>query len=79
VDATTLRDKIDNHLKVLNDDYRVERAAALKDVIVTVLPDETFIDFMASKGKVGGAFKFPRVMKGKIFEEWKEFIATHKK
>jgi hypothetical protein len=79
VDASILRDKIDNHLKVLNDDYRVERAAALKEVIVTVLPDETFIDFMASKGKVGGAFKFPRVMKGKIFDEWKEFIATHKK
>jgi hypothetical protein len=79
VDPNVLREKIDNHLKVLNDDYRVERDAALKEVIVTVLPDETFIDFMASRGTVGGAFKFPRVMKGKIFEDWKEFIEKHKK
>lgn len=78
-DPTVLRDKIDGHLKVLNDDYRVERGAALKEVIVTVLPDELFIEFMASKGKVGGAFKFPRVMKGKVLQEWQEFVSQHKR
>ncbi|MBS1636743.1 MAG: GH3 auxin-responsive promoter family protein [Bacteroidetes bacterium] len=79
VDETALRNKIDNHLKEINDDYRVERISALKDVFVTVLPDSAFIDFMASKGKLGGAFKFPRVVKGKQLEEWEEFIKQYKK
>lgn len=79
VSEEKLRVKIDNHLKEINDDYRVERISALKDVIVTVLPDQAFIDFLASKGKLGSANKFPRVMKGKQLEEWKEFIKKYKK
>lgn len=78
VSAEKLREKIDMHLKEINDDYRVERISALKDVIVTVLPDQAFIDFLASKGKLGSANKFPRVMKGKQFDEWKEFIKKYK-
>lgn len=78
VDADILRTKIDEHLKVINDDYRVERTSALKDVYVTVLPDQAFIDFLGSKGKLGSAFKFPRVMKGKQLEEWQEFIKKYK-
>lgn len=77
VSADVLREKIDEHLKVINDDYRVERSAALKDVIVTVLPDDAFIDFLASKGKLGSAHKFPRVMKGKQLEEWQQFIKKY--
>jgi hypothetical protein len=29
---------------------------------------------MNSKGKVGGQHKFPRVLKGKMLEEWQEFL-----
>lgn len=79
IEASVLRDKIDNHLKVLNDDYRVERIAALKEVLVTVLPDEVFIEFLAAKNKLGAQSKFPRVMKGKMFEEWKSFIEKYNK
>jgi hypothetical protein len=79
VSAEKLRERIDAHLKVINDDYRVERTSALKDVIVTVLPDEAFIDFLASKGKLGSANKFPRVMKGKQLEEWQAFIKKYSK
>lgn len=79
VSADALRIKIDEHLKEINDDYRVERISALKEVIVTVLPDEAFIDFLASKGKLGSAHKFPRVMKGKQLEEWQEFIKKYQK
>jgi hypothetical protein len=77
-DEKVLKEKIDSHLKVINDDYRVERTSALKDVIVTVLPDGVFIDFLASKGRLGSANKFPRVMKGKLLEEWEEFIKKYK-
>jgi hypothetical protein len=50
----------------------------LKDVIVEVLPENTFINFLETKGKVGGQHKFPRVLKGKLLEEWTEFLNQHK-
>lgn len=74
VDPKVLRDKIDGHLKVLNDDYAVERSAALKDIYVDVLPVKTFYDWMQSKGKIGGQNKFPRVIKGAQLEDWKSFL-----
>ncbi len=75
VDANKLKERIDHHLKVLNDDYAVERSAALRDVIVDVLPLNKFYDWMESKGKVGGQNKFPRVMKNAQLEEWINFIS----
>ncbi len=75
VDAQELRFNIDNYLKELNDDYAVERNSALKDVLVTVLPERKFMDFMESRGKLGGQNKFPRVMKGKLLEDWVGFLS----
>ena len=76
VDAELLRQKIDNCLKDLNDDYAVERKSALKEVYLKVLPVSKFMEFMHLKGKIGGQHKFPRVMKGKMFEDWTKFIET---
>ncbi len=75
VDATKLGELIDAHLKVLNDDYEVERNHALKAVTAFVLPEQVFLDFMNSKGKIGGQHKFPRVLKGKMLEDWKRFLS----
>ena len=74
VDATVLKNKLDEHLKILNDDYAVERSAALKEVFVDVVPLKTFYDWMETKGKVGGQNKFPRVMKKAQLEDWKSFL-----
>lgn len=74
VNREELRVRIDEKLKELNDDYEVERKHALKEVIVTVLPEDAFMDFMKSKGKVGGQHKFPRVLKGKMLEDWRKFL-----
>jgi hypothetical protein len=74
VNNEELRLRIDAKLKELNDDYEVERKHALKDVIVTVLSEDTFMDFMKSKGKIGGQHKFPRVLKGKMLEDWQRFL-----
>ncbi|MBS1680129.1 MAG: GH3 auxin-responsive promoter family protein [Bacteroidetes bacterium] len=74
VDSKILKDKIDAHLKELNDDYAVERSAALKEVLVEVLPLKKFHEYLSSKGKVGGQNKFPRVMKNAQLEEWTEFL-----
>ena len=75
VDARVLKGKIDAHLKELNDDYAVERSAALKEIFVDVLPIKKFYEWMESKGKVGGQNKFPRVMKNAQLEEWTNFVS----
>ncbi len=76
VDAAVLRTKIDQHLRVLNDDYATERDSALKEVFLEVLPEKKFLDFMALKGKLGSQHKFPRVMKGKMLADWEKFLQT---
>ncbi|TRX49843.1 GH3 auxin-responsive promoter family protein [Fulvivirga sp. M361] len=66
--------KLDNVIKQLNDDYAVEREAALKEVFVSVLPVATFYKYMESKGKVGGQNKFPRVIKDTQLQDWRSFL-----
>jgi hypothetical protein len=78
-DPEELRHRIDSKLKELNDDYEVERRHALKDLLVTVLPEKTFMDFMKAKGKEGGQHKFPRVLKGKMLEDWEQFLQRQTK
>lgn len=75
-DTVLLSQHIDDCLKQLNDDYEVERKHALKAVNVKLLPTKVFMDFMEYKGKMGGQHKFPRVMKGKMLEEWNQFIIS---
>lgn len=65
---------IDEHLKNLNDDYRVERMEAIKDICVNVLPSEIFYKYMKIEGKEGSANKFPRVLKNSRIEEWENFL-----
>ena len=74
IDEEILAQKIDEQLKLLNDDYEVERKHALKAVKVKALPPNTVIDFLTMKGKVGGQHKFPRVLKGKMFDEWQKYL-----
>lgn len=74
VDDAALINKIDDALKVLNDDYAVERRGPLVEVRCTVVPEGTFYDFMKSIGKAGGQNKFPRVVKSKQLELWLAFL-----
>jgi hypothetical protein len=76
VDAEKLRKRIDQQLRELNDDYAVERDSALKEVFLEVLPEQKFMQFMELKGKLGSQHKFPRVMKGKMLEDWNRFLET---
>lgn len=73
--AEKVRELIDSKLKEINDDYAVERKSALKDVVVKVLPAQAFLDFLEMKGKSGGQNKFPRVVKGDLLTEWKNFVS----
>jgi hypothetical protein len=74
VNTEQLRFLIDEKLKELNDDYAVERKSALKAVLLDVLSEEQFLAFMKLKGKVGGQHKFPRVLKGKMLEDWQHYL-----
>ncbi len=77
VEAELAKEKIDGYLKNLNDDYRVERTAALKEVFVEILPLQVFYDWLKQQGKEGGQNKFPRVIKGLQREKWESFIADY--
>ncbi|GAB4206227.1 MAG: GH3 auxin-responsive promoter family protein [Bacteroidia bacterium] len=74
IDKYIVKEKLDNYLKQLNDDYRVERLAALKDIIIDIIPDDVFIQFLEYKKRAGAQSKFPRVIKGTLYEEWKQFL-----
>lgn len=70
--------KIDEYLKNLNDDYRVERLEAIKDVHVRVIPSKVFYEYMREKGKEGSANKFPRVLKNSRIDDWESFLRDRK-
>jgi len=76
VEDDILRNRIDEKLRMLNDDYAVERDSALKEVLLKKLPEEKFMHFLELKGKIGGQHKFPRVMKGKMYEDWMKYLTT---
>jgi hypothetical protein len=69
-----LKDALDEKLKVLNDDYRIEREYALKNVLLKKVPVSSFYDWMRKNGKEGGQHKFPRVLRDKKHMEWESFL-----
>ena len=77
IDPRVARSKIDEYLKILNDDYRVERIEAIRDIFVEILPTKVFADWMKMKGKEGGANKFPRVLKKNLLTEWQDYISEY--
>ncbi|MEY4594935.1 MAG: hypothetical protein RIQ47_1345 [Bacteroidota bacterium] len=76
-DTQVLSKRLDQLLCELNDDYAVERSAALKDLKLELVPVDKFYGFMTTKGKLGGQHKFPRVLKAAQLEEWKEFLSKN--
>jgi len=76
VEAEVLLHKIDQRLRDLNDDYAVERGSALREVRLQKLPEEKFLHFLELKGKVGGQHKFPRVLKGQMYEDWVKYLQS---
>ena len=74
LDADRFAARLDHHLQALNDDYGIERIAALGHPLVEIHPTTTFYRFMKKKGKSGGQHKFPRVIKGQLLEEWESYL-----
>jgi hypothetical protein len=79
IDPKLAIQKIDESLKLLNDDYMVERMEAVKELFIDILPSKVFYDYMKKMGKEGSANKFPRVLKGQRLEDWENYLkSTHK-
>jgi hypothetical protein len=77
IDPDLLIKRIDHYLCELNDDYAIERKSALKEVFIEKLPEHLFINFMEKEGKLGSQYKFPRVLKGKMLQEWNDFLGSY--
>lgn len=73
-DKDLVRSILDRQLCSLNDDYEIERKHVLKTMKIHLLPERDFLDFLDSKGKLGGQAKFPRVMAESVYEEWISFL-----
>lgn len=65
---------LDEHLQRINDDYRIERQYALRDVRVTLLPHHIFYHWLEQHGKMNGQAKVPRVLKGKAQSSWEAYL-----
>ncbi|MCX6283816.1 MAG: GH3 auxin-responsive promoter family protein [Bacteroidetes bacterium] len=76
-DPLTLARKLDDCLKVLNDDYRVERLEAIRQIQAEIVPLQAFYDWMKIQGKEGGAHKFPRVLKNQQLKSWEEHLRNY--
>jgi len=74
VESEKVRTLLDAELKRLNDDYATERTHALKDIMVTVLPNSVFIEWMEKYAKVGAQSKFPRVLSDERYAQWIDFL-----
>jgi hypothetical protein len=77
-DATLAATKLDEYLKVLNDDYRVERLEAIKEVSVEIFPTQVFYNWMKKNNKIGSQNKFPRVLKNGKLADWEQYIDDYK-
>lgn len=78
LNSETAKLKIDEYLKNLNDDYRVERLEAIKDIQVIILSSNIFYEYMREIGKEGSANKFPRVLKNSRIDDWENFLRDKK-
>ncbi|MGE5382189.1 MAG: GH3 auxin-responsive promoter family protein [Omnitrophica WOR_2 bacterium] len=77
IDKEAIKKQLDLNLKDLNDDYRVERIAAIQDVIVELLPLDLFYQYLKILGKEGGQHKFPRVIKKEQLTRWEDFLNSN--
>ena len=62
---------LDNALKALNSDYEAKRYHnfTLKEPVVRSLKEDTFMNWLKQKGKLGGQNKIPRLSNDRIFIE----------
>lgn len=74
VDKQEIMQEIDAEVCRLNDDYAAVRKYTLLPPEITILPNQTFYDFMDSLGKSGAQNKFPRVLNTEQRPKWLAYL-----
>ena len=74
LNAAEFAAQLDAHLGAINDDYRIERQYALREVRVRLLPHEFFYNWLEQQGKLNGQAKIPRVLKGAAQANWEAYV-----
>ena len=74
LDSEVAAEALDRILKDLNKNYAVARSKALKHIWVKVLPSKQFYEWLANEKQKGGQTKMPRVIEGKRFGRFRDFI-----
>lgn len=72
-----LTEELDKRLKLVNDDYAVERQHALHKIYADVVPHEHFMGYLKSIGREGAQIKFPRVIKEAQLESFEQYLQRH--
>ncbi|MBL7823822.1 MAG: GH3 auxin-responsive promoter family protein [Saprospiraceae bacterium] len=70
LDEKIVSERLDEILCALNDDYKVERQSALKEIKVKFCYPYIFYSWMKIHGKYGGQGKFPRVLNSEKYSKW---------
>ena len=68
--ASSISEQLDAALKVRNADYCLQRRVILAPPRVELLPSSQFYNWLKTQGKLGGQYKFPRVLRGERLESW---------
>ncbi len=71
IDLQLFTYELDSALRSINSDYDAKRYKdiALRQLIITPLPNGTFNSWLRSKGKLGGQHKVPRLSNDRVFVE----------
>jgi len=76
LDSEAIKNHLDEHLKNSNKNYKVARNKALKDVKISLIPSEKFLEWNDTNKHKGGQVKMAKVMKEDAFREWQEFVES---
>ena len=73
-----IKNDLDVVLRNTNAEYNAERNRSIAGIYLDIIPLYLFFDWLRKKGKKGAQIKFPKVLKGNQYQEWKEFIKSTK-
>jgi hypothetical protein len=77
VDKNVLKQKLDEGLCKVNDDYCTERKHVLKGLYLDIIPNDLFMGWLREQGREGAQIKFPRVLKKDQLQSWQQYLAEN--
>ena len=78
INPIAVKQAIEEYLIFANDDYAIQRTALLKEITIEIVPTFWFYEWMASRGKMNGQAKVPRILNNDLKNSWLNFIMGKK-